>query len=137
VDTGVSSSVLFVRGGDRKVLAVTRRDGPGYLLPGGDVAEDETPKICACRALYSTVGCLATPGRLILAHTGVTCYGREMKLYYCCKITGEPRRAGDGVHPHWLTFEELVKSSPLADFYAAAFPEGVDHLLAGETLVLR
>lgn len=135
-DTGKSACVIVIRP-DAKVLVVSRKKGDGFAFPGGKQEPNgESLKVCACRELYEEVGAITLPGRLALLHVGPSPSGRIVHLYYAHKITGVPYAKEYGTTIGWFDFESLLNSTPFADFYKAAFPDGIDHLRPTEVLVV-
>ena len=131
---GESSVVLAIRAG--RILVVSRKDGSGFVLPGGKKESGETPKVTACREFYEEVESIVTPGRLVLLYRGPSSTGRIVSLYYAHKITNEPIAKEYGTQVGWFLFSSLLNSSPFAEFYKTALPDGVDHLRDTEVLVL-
>jgi 8-oxo-dGTP pyrophosphatase MutT (NUDIX family) len=132
-DTNLSAVVLVVRH-DSRLLVVSRRDGLGFSLPGGKVDPGETIKIAACRELSEEVGCVATPGRLVLLHKGLSGSGRITHLYYAHKITNAPYARESGTTIGWFKLDDLLSATPFASFYRQALPDGVEHLKPTELL---
>jgi 8-oxo-dGTP pyrophosphatase MutT (NUDIX family) len=133
-----SSCVLVIRERDHRILGVSRKDGSGFALPGGKAEPNETPRITACRELNEEVGSMTTPSRLVKLYEGLSSSGsgRLVTVYFAHKITNEPHAVEYGTTIGWFDFTGLLNSSPFAAFYMAAFPDGVEHLLHTEILVL-
>lgn len=113
---------------DGLVLAVPRRSGNQWGLPGGKVEKGETPRQAAIREMVEETGVSLDPTYITeqAVHAAVDCMGTLTHTFYYHGPTINPT-TGDTGQPKWIPWEELIRG-PFSDYNSTVRQRVMDML---------